>query len=70
MIYREPPCCIFCGKVIAEAVYHQQPKDTPLMELFIGDSFVRWEYIEHDDTKCAKRYFRKQKLEKINKHGN
>jgi len=66
MFHREPPRCIFCGKVIAEAVYHQQPKDTPIYELFIGNSFVRWEYIEHED-KCAKRYFRKQKLEKINK---
>lgn len=67
MIHREPPRCIFCGKIIAKAIYHQQPEDTPIHELFIGDSFVCWEYIEHNDEKCAKRYFRKQKLQKINK---
>lgn len=40
-VYREPPKCPYCGKIIAKANYRKVPDN------FFGDSFQNWEYIKH-----------------------
>ena len=44
-ILRQTPSCPFCEKPIATAVYRNQ-SDLPISMQIIGDSFVRWDYIE------------------------
>ncbi len=46
-VYREAPKCIHCGKVIAKAKYESK-------EHFLGDTFIGWEYIEHNCEKKIK----------------
>lgn len=41
---REAPRCIFCGEVIAKAVYDEKLLNSE----FYGDAFDRWEYEEHE----------------------
>ena len=56
-IYRAHPKCPFCGKVIAKAKYKDQ-SDIPMSMRLIGDTFIGWEYDNHE---C------KEKEEFINK---
>jgi len=46
-LYREPPKCPFCDKVIAEAQYKDQSGLPQGLQL-IGDTFEGWEYEKHD----------------------
>lgn len=39
-IYRELPRCPNCGEIIANPIHFDKPD-------FIGDTFIRWEYLEH-----------------------
>lgn len=43
-VYREPPRCIMCGEIIATGIYEHR-------ENFIGDTFVGWDYEEHNCPK-------------------
>ena len=55
-VYRESPKCIFCGEVIAEAIYRQQAAhESPIY----GDLFLRWEYFKHE---CKKQKEFQEKL--------
>ena len=45
-VYRPTPTCPYCGKIIAKGVYKNQSK-IPSMLRVIGDTFIRWDYIEH-----------------------
>lgn len=40
-VYRPTPKCPYCGAVIAEAVHSKSGPH------FIGDTFLRWDYIKH-----------------------
>lgn len=40
-VFREAPRCPFCNEVIAEGVYDTESQ-------LYGDSFLHWEYEEHD----------------------
>lgn len=45
-VYRATPTCPYCGEVIAKGVYKNQ-KNIPFQFRLIGDTFIRWDYIEH-----------------------
>lgn len=40
-VYRPTPKCSYCGKIIAKAVYSKSGTH------FIGDTFIRWDYMKH-----------------------
>lgn len=54
-VYREPPTCPFCGKVIAEAIYKDY-SGYSIMQVPCGDSFERWKFKKHS-CKEAKEYW-------------
>jgi len=56
-VYREPPKCPFCKKIIAKAIRKiQEPFEAPVY----GDNFICWEYDK--DHKCNEKnmFFKKQ----------
>lgn len=66
MVFRDPPTCPFCGKVIANAIYNTNPN-------FIGDSFSRWEYENHEDCPGLKKTVRDKRINELlnkNKEGD
>lgn len=46
-VHRDIPKCPFCGAVIAKGVYANRKN-------FIGDTFIRWEYIKHECDKMKR----------------
>lgn len=57
-VFREPPKCPFCKKILAKAVYKDY-SGVPVMQMPLGDSFVRWDYEEKHECEEAKEYWRK-----------
>lgn len=58
-VFREPPKCPFCKKILAKAV-HNNYSGVPIMQMPIGDSFIRWDYEkEKHECKEAKEYWKK-----------
>jgi len=55
-VFRKPPECPFCGKIIAKARYRDQSKITHMFQV-IGDTFEGWDYEDHecDEMKKFKR---------------
>ena len=51
---REAPRCLFCGEIIAKAIYKDY-KNYPIEMIPVGDSFLKWEYIKHDCKKKTKK---------------
>ena len=46
-LHRDPPTCIFCGKIIAKARYQDQ-SNIPMQMRLIGDTFIEWVYSKHE----------------------
>ena len=46
-VYRPTPTCENCGEPIAKAIYEDESFLPPNQRL-IGDTFLRWEYIDHN----------------------
>jgi hypothetical protein len=42
---RTPPKCPNCGETIAKAVYKKRES---WQQPFVGDSFLKWEYLKHE----------------------
>jgi hypothetical protein len=45
-IIRETPKCLLCGKDTHKAIYQDQSNLPPRMVVY-GDTFIKWEPIEH-----------------------
>ena len=52
-VFRKPPTCSYCGKIIGRAITDQQ-RDVPKSQRIIGDNFIRWEYVNHSCPKKRK----------------
>jgi len=44
-VYRNPPTCVFCGKVIAKEIHTKRESWQPPI---YGDSFIGWKYFKHN----------------------
>lgn len=56
MVFRETPKCPFCGAEIAFAVHEDKG--------IIGDSFVKWEFMQHmcdEKSKAVKKLTKSQR---------
>lgn len=47
IINREVPRCSICGSRIARAIFKNESMLPGCMKT-LGDTFIRWEYIDHD----------------------
>ena len=65
-VYRPTPKCAFCGKPIARAIYKDYG-NMPISMIPFGDSFIRWEFLEHNCPKSKEVEERKNnfKIEEI-----
>lgn len=45
-VSRQTPACPYCGKDLARAI-HKNYSDLPRFVRPIGDSFIRWEWLNH-----------------------
>jgi len=45
-VFRDTPRCMYCGKEIAKAIFHNH-----MGKNFVGDTFSHWEYENH---RCKK----------------
>lgn len=46
-ILRAAPRCMYCKEIIAEEI-HLDQSDIPTNQQLIGDTFIRWDYKEHE----------------------
>ena len=45
-VFRKNPKCPYCGEIIAKGIYRDQSNIPSYMRV-IGDTFIRWEYLDH-----------------------
>lgn len=57
-VYRQVPVCAYCGKPIAKGIYKDQ-SHLPWHQQLIGDTFIRWEYIDH---KCKEKCLARRRI--------
>ncbi len=66
-MHRRTPKCPYCKVPIGTPVYQDQ-SHLPVNQQIIGDTFLRWEYIEHE-CKEGNEHF-ENVLREINSSGN